>query len=258
MNELKNDIKVHFRDTFREARYLALLNSEDFTPLLHTIENFGAYLNSISGDERKEGLFDLKVYLKEFLNGSPYVHNLPMQYPFYHKDFEFLFDYVKNTRNEFAHKGVIARQKTRFILELCLIFESKLNELKMTASNYAVTGVVTAELWQPLGFIRREMLINSFSYIPILVAGKWKLISDFNLAIYLDGSNNRKKNKEGDTIEKAIENDKHGSLILINAKTVYPTDEIIKSDIKDSKPILVVDKNDKKRLYGLFTAFDLL
>ena len=258
---LKGSIKKYFRNSFRKARYLALLNSEDFTPLLHTLETFGGFLNSLSNDDRTEGLYNLKPYLKDFISDSPYLDQMPRDYPVHHSEFEFLYDYVKDTRNEFAHKGVYARQKTRFILELCLIFETKLNQLEMKASNYAVTGATIAELWQPLGFIRKEMLINSYSYIPVYYQGKWHLISDYNLARYLRDTNtkNEKKKRESETVEIACnQKNREKYLKLESAHTFYPEEEISVEEINSTKPILVVDRSDSKKLYGLFTGFDLL
>jgi len=254
--QLDDEVITYFRDQFREARYEALLNSENFTPLLHTLEGFGSYLASKYGNN-EQGLFRLKKYLKSFVSDSPYVNELPKDYSVYHCDFDFLYEYVRDTRNEAAHKGVYARQKTRFILELCLIFESKLNDLDMKASNYAVTGVTKAELWQPLGHIRKEMLLNSFSYIPVYHKEEWKLISDYNLAAYLTGNKSQKSEKERDSVKDALERGEK-SLNTEPAEKVFPDDDISDLNLKSTKPVLVIDKHKEDRLYGLFTGFDLL
>ncbi len=253
--QLDDEVITYFRDQFREARYEALLNSENFTPLLHTLEAFGSYLASIYGNN-EQGLFRLKKYLKSFVSDSPYVNELPREYSVYHCDFDFLYKYVRDTRNEAAHMGVYARQKTRFILELCLIFESKLNDLDMKASNYAVTGVTKAELWQPLGHIRKEMLLNSFSYIPVYHNEEWKLISDYNLADYL-ASENKKSDKESESVGDALEKKDKG-LETESAEKVFPDEDISDLSLKSTKPVLVIDKHKEDRLYGLFTGFDLL
>jgi|GEM_PF-718313 len=254
--QLDDEVITYFRDQLREARYKALLNSENFTPLLHTLEAFGSYLASTYGNN-EQGLFRLKKYLKSFVSDSPYVNELPREYSVYHCNFDFLYKYVRNTRNEAAHMGVYARQKTRFILELCLIFESKLNDLDMKASNYAVTGVTKAELWQPLGHIRKEMLLNSFSYIPVYHRREWELISDYNLAAYLTGTKSQKSEKELESVKEALEKE-DGALKTEPIEKVYPNDDISDLNLESTKPVLVIDKHKEERLYGLFTGFDLL
>lgn len=244
---------IYFRDQFRNARYQALLNSDNFAPLLFALESFGGYLADIF-KSKESGLYRLKKYLHAFVSDSPYVDEIPTKYPVHHCEFDFLYKFVRETRNEYAHKGVYARQKTRFILELCLIFESKLNELEMKASNYAVSGVTIAEIWQPISLIKKEMLINSYSYLPIYIDEEWKLISDYNLTEYLKGS---KRGKEGETLESAL-GDGEKRLELESVDHLYPEDDISKIKMNSTKPILVVDKKYPKRLYGLFTAFDLL
>ena len=258
--ELNADTKKYFRNAFREARYAALLNAEDFTPLLHTLESFGSYLySSDSGSNNGGGLYQYEESLKSFISDLPYDKSLPTEYPVLHSEVDFLFTYVRSTRNEFAHQGVYARQKTRFILELCLIFESKLNELEMKASNYAVSGAVTAELWQPLSFIRKEMLVNSYSFIPVYYEQEWQLIADYNLALYLNEaskeSKSKRKRRESETVERAIKN----GLQIEKAGTVQPNTDISELKIATTKPMLVVEKDkNPERLLGLFTGFDLL
>jgi hypothetical protein len=250
---MNNEAKLYFRNEFRKSRYQALQNAEDFAPLLFVLESFGGYLAKLC-DSDDWGLYSLKKYLKAFISDSPYLHEIPQKYPVHHCEFDFLYKFVRHTRNDYAHKGVYARQKTRFILELCLIFESKLNQLDMKASNYAVSGVTIAELWQPVSLIKKEMLINSYSYLPIYVDDKWMLISDYNLAVYLRKS---KKRKESETLEQALNNETD-KLKLESVEQLKPYEDISDIELKDTKPILVVDEANTEKLHGLFTAFDLL
>lgn len=250
---MNNEAIIYYRNEFRNARYQALLNSEDFTSLLFVLESFGGYLARLC-ESNDWGLGKLKKYLKAFISDSPYLYDIPQKYPVHHCEFDFLYKFVQDTRNEYAHKGVYARQKTRFILELCLIFESKLNELDMKASNYAVSGVTIAEIWQPISLVKKEMLINSYSYLPIYVDGEWMLISDYNLAVYLRKS---KKRKESETLEQALNNE-IDKLKLESVEQLKPDKDISDIKLNDTKPKLVVDEVNSEKLYGLFTAFDLL
>lgn len=264
-NLFDDDAIIYYRDEFRNARYQALLNAEDFASLLFVLESFGSYLAKLCGSN-DQSLYRLKRYLVAFISDSPYLHIIPKKYPVHHCEFDFLYEFVRDTRNEFAHQGVYARQKTRFILELCLIFESKLNELEMKASNYAVSGVTTAELWQPLSLIKKEMLVNSFSYLPMKIDNEWKLISDYNLAVYLRGSKSQRSLKEGQILKDAVkegnvENGVLKKLKLETAEIVSPDEDISEKVLNSTKPILVVSDEKtgtENRLHGLFTGFDLL
>lgn len=263
-NIIDKEAIIYYRDKFRAARYQALLNAENFAPLLFVLESFGTYLARICESD-DQSLDKLKKYLKAFISDSPYLHKIPNKFPVYHCEFDFLYEFVRDTRNEFAHQGVYARQKTRFILELCLIFESKLNELQMKASNYAVSGVTTTELWQPLSLIKKEMLINSYSYLPVKTDKGWELISDYNLADYLKGSKTKRAEKESQTLKEALNEDKYGKLETVKADVVSPSTDISKIKLSSTQPILVVGKAEDpetgemiERLHGLYTGFDLL
>src|SRR6266851_4082797 len=53
---------------------------------------------------------------------------------------------------------------------------------------FIVKDVVSAQMWQPLSFIRQTMLVNSFSFLPLnepTAPKRWKLVSDTAVAVYL-------------------------------------------------------------------------
>ena len=64
---------------------------------------------------------------------------------------------------------------------------------KKTVKAYIQKDVVRAYTWQNLDECRRQMLIHSFSYLPIKVKNKWKMLSDANLAKYLADQNKTKR-----------------------------------------------------------------
>lgn len=121
--------------------------------------------------------------------------------------------------------------------------------------DYMARGVLTAESWQPLSYIRQSMLAHSYSYLPVLMEdGPWRLVSDHALAVYLRGDRRRRLLE---TLEVAWQN----GLQLMEAIAVGATEPIDKVQREiGSAPMLVTraGANHDKDLVGILTAFDLL
>ena len=84
------------------------------------------------------------------------------------------------------HQGAFARHLTVHAIELAIVLEDALTQLKNPmVSNFMVRNPVCAEMWQPVGLIRQQMLVNSYSYLPVLRENHWYLISDADIAMYL-------------------------------------------------------------------------
>ena len=137
--------------------------------------------------------------------------------------------------------------------------------LESKVSDFMVRSPVCAELWQPLAFIRQQMLANSFSYLPVLEEDEkltdgeeWCVVSDNAIAIYLgperDGST--RKERLGTTLKNARE---EGLTVLKPVKTFEE-----KATVKDAldhfkaEHVLLVRGPTRGSLLGILTAFDLL
>ena len=71
--------------------------------------------------------------------------------------------------NDALHQGAFARHLTIHAIDLALILEDALRSFEEPrVSDYMVRNPLFAELWQPIGFIRQQMLANSFSFLPVL------------------------------------------------------------------------------------------
>ncbi len=125
-----------------------------------------------------------------------------------------------------------------------------------TVADFMVKDVIQAELWQPLAFLRQQMLKNSFSYLPLWNLNQgWRPVSDHSLAVAL-----RRKGKREDllgmTLEKAIAD------CIINppeARLVKPDEEIQDVlNLLNDRPILIQHPNKQDEIMGIVTAFDLL
>ena len=128
-------------------------------------------------------------------------------------------------------------------------------------ADYMVKNVITASLWQPLCFIRQQMLMNSFSFLPVLDEygqPTGQLVADCSLAAYLRKS---RKDRLASNLRDAIS---PGGLSLPIAKMCSPTDKVSQvledEKVRDQRlPVIVVgEQGDRKTLIGLLTGFDLL
>ena len=81
--------------------------------------------------------------------------------------------------------------------ELAIILEDALTQFKKPiVRDFMVRNPVCAEMWQPVGFVRQQMLANSFTYLPALKDNQWYVISDAAIAIYLGAERDGKERKQ--------------------------------------------------------------
>ena len=272
--------RIYFRDLFRDARAKALSNSESFQEILFSIEKMGMFLLKKRSEQDAEykrdlqnpNLFtlgrDYRCVIKELISSSNSIQ------------FSELYDIVLDGRNDAMHQGAYARHLTDNCVQLVLIIEDALmSSMDRKVSNYMVRNVVQALPWQPISFIRQQMLSNSFSYMPLLVnpnngmdsKKKWVFLSDAHLARYLADSKINKCEKS----KKDIKNERHERLVTIveeaikqnpfdtediSARTCKPDDTIddVLEKMENGKPVIVIDGEDIERIVGIVTAFDLI
>ncbi len=129
-------------------------------------------------------------------------------------------------------------------------------------SDYMVREPVCAFPWQPISFVRQQMLTNSFTYLPIAIERdgekKRHLIADYNVAKYLRSDPEQRKTRLAATVEMAINS---GKLELDEAKWCYPDTSIekaLQTISNDGKPVLVFHRKQEGQLLGILTSFDLL
>jgi CBS domain-containing protein len=121
-------------------------------------------------------------------------------------------------------------------------------------SDYMVKSPVVAEGWQPISLIRHRMLADSFSFLPVLFDGEWKVVADYKLAKWLRTAPNDGERK----VRLITKLDVARKMGLELVDPVIAGNEDVVSKVlanSDGRPILVVDKD---RLLGIATPYDLL
>lgn len=240
-NCLSADIACNFADQIRSARESATRDGEDFQSILHAIERLGSFL---TGELSQLGKY--AVSLKELCVQSEDCGLPP---------FDSLFCLVREARNDALHQGAFARHLTRNCIELALRLEDSLRTLQpRLIEHYMVRSPLCAELWQPLSFIRQQMLANAFSFMPVKMGNDlWGLVSDVALAKHLriEHQATRKERMTTSLSESGIP--------LAAAQLLSEKDNPDKAlAVVSSGPVLVHRQNDEKTLIGILTAFDLL
>lgn len=259
--DLDLKVKVYFRDQFRKARDAALRDAEGFQEVLFALEKFGAYLTKDIENKRNPGLGSYTYPIWKKALDSPLAEDIPERCQSWHVRFSKLYDLVREARNDALHQGALARHLTNSAIQLALVLEDALMRDCEMAGDYMVREPVCASLWQPLSFIRQQMLAHSFTYLPVLRTDKqplcWFLVSDYLIAQYLrKGERKKRKERLAKTLEDAV-ND--GLDLGKPAETCCcntPVSKVLKKC--KGKPVLVVEKGKPERLLSILTPFDLL
>ena len=245
---------ITFAEQLREAREIALRDSEAFDGILYAVERLGSFL---CGKIKHLGAYQSKI--EEMASVSPLAETIPDRYPSLHVPFSRLYDLVKEARNDALHQGAFARRLTSHSIEISLVLEDALrrNMSDARVSDYMVRNPTVAEFWQPISFIRQQMLANSFSFLPVKMpaAGVWSTISDLEIAAYLGTETELRKTKLAEPLQFA-------KIPLRETKPCAEKtslEEALRRFKEDQRPLLVSrDEGDHLVLAGILTPFDLL
>lgn len=229
----------------RDGRALILRDAESFHEAATTLEQIGKILSG----KIQNGLGKYRDVLLELMKMSEQDRIA---------ENERLFDVVKDARNMAVHEGSFARHLSSRLIDLFLILEEAIMTKLQCVEDIMVRNPVVAETWQMVANARRDLLANSFSFLPILHNGKWQLIADSEVMRFLRNPSNLPKN---DRLSMSLDATiKDGSVCLISVKTCAPTDTIVHlTEIIENLPVLVIKEFDgEPKLLGIVTPFDLL
>ncbi len=245
----------HYRDRLREARYAALADAEGFSQICFAVEALGLRLLG-----RRAALGKYLPAIRPLAEASLTLFDLAEGCPSLFTSFEALYDGLTIARNDAMHTGAYARHATVQAMELCIGLEEalmadKLNARRMVA-DYMVKSPVTIESWQPVARARQLMLMYSFTYLPVYIDDRWKLVSEAALAKYL-----HKRPGTGTRLATTIEAASSSGLQLLPIIPVHESDNVEEllhklDPIKDCSLWLVTD--NANHLCGVLSPFELM
>jgi CBS domain-containing protein len=240
---------VTFCSQLREAREHAFRDAEAFDDIIHVVERLGSFLTGRIGDLGK-----YKEEIERIAIRSALAEAVSDQWRALHIPFTLLYRLVKNARNDALHQGAFARHLTGHAIELSLLLEDAMRQSldSAVAGDYMVRNPVCAELWQPISFIRQQMLANSFSFLPVKGSDDiWCLVSDLQIARHLGSDPEGRKPRLARSLKDA-------GLQLQPAEHCQVSDSLEDTLLKlDRGPVLVFE-HDERTPVGILTAFDVL
>jgi CBS domain-containing protein len=250
MSDLDQNSAVFFANQLRSARLAALADAESFDEIIHAIERLGSYL-----DGTLSSLGGYAPILKKIAKKSE-LSELPDEFRNLFTPFGDLYDWITNARNDALHQGAFARHLTEKTIILAIILEDAVRgTMKHKVSDLMVTNPTLAELWQPVGFIRQQMLANSYSYLPVHGIDRvWCTVSDVSIARFLglERTGTTRKSRLAIPLQEVPE-------LMEPATVILPDTEVSAALVmmKSNNVLLVVNSN-KGEILGILTAFDLL
>jgi CBS domain-containing protein len=239
--------EVGLLENLRSARALILRDSESFHEASTLLEHIGQILSG----QIRGGLGQYQREIIELACRNPAVVRGQM---------ERLFNVVRNARNMAVHQGAWARHLNTRLVDLFLVLEEAIVSAMTHVEDLMVRTPVAAYGWQRVADVRKAMLANSFSAIPLQSkTGEWRLLSDTAVVRMLNGAHSTAERNRllAMRIDSAIEQGLiHPDLPTCCRPTTLISEVVPKMN---NLPILVVEgEGDSQRLVGILTAFDLL
>lgn len=256
VHHLEREERLLHRDRLRSARYSALADAEGFQDICYAVEALGMRLLGAEATLSK-----YKPAIQRLARGSTTLTELSAEFPMFFTRFDALYETLRRARNDAMHMGSYARHATAAAVELCIgLEEAVMNAIQTptTVADYMVKSPVSIEQWQPVAHARQLMLMYSFSFLPILYDGKWRLLSEMAVVAFLQPKQRAERDK---AIAQSISHAVTSGLKLLPAKTLRPTTEIsplvAKSSIRPV-PTLWLVIEEKNRLTGVLSPFELM
>jgi len=243
----------YYRGELRAAREAVLADAEAYARPLQAFERLGGFLKP-----RAQGLAKLEPVLMGLGEQSPLAEDLPHDWPEVHRPLRTLLSLLREARNDVMHVGAQARSLTSHAVAISLILEDALDEKLTTAGDFMVASPVTVERWQPVSHARQLMLLNSFSFIPVVPEGdgdEWRLLADYDIARYLRSA---PRDERRTRLTQPLHEAMGSGGLKSSAATLVDLDEAVSHVVSetDGRPVLVQAAH--RGVVGILTAFDLL
>jgi hypothetical protein len=118
-----------------------------------------------------------------------------------------------------------------------------------------VRNVIRAEEWQPISFIRQQMLANSFSFLPVETGRRWCLVSDLEIVTFLGADEEQRKQQLAKTLKASGMSLEPARLCTSGT----PLSRALEIFGDDQRPLVVcLDSSGQSPIAGFLTPFDVL
>lgn len=181
-----------------------------------------------------------------------------------------LYRGVVRARNDIAHTGTEAALAGTRTTALATVLMEALGKVAMQdgtrkMKDVMVSNPTCAQKWQTLADVRRTMLVNDYTVLPLSDGNcrdeSWKSVRAEDLARYLEaGAHSR----SGETLGSAMKNSSSASLFsLVRAFSQEDSvDKIWSGSPCRELPVVVTRRpradSERTEIVGIVTAFDLL
>jgi CBS domain-containing protein len=242
--------KVDFLARLRVARALVLRDGESFSEASTVLEHIGQVIGAKIGS----GLKDYEGAIVGLAKEVAHIEEDSVRR---------LFNVVREARNKAVHDGAYARHLNGRLVDLLLILEEATMANMDRVDDLMVRNPVFAEPWHLVSHVRKMILTNSFTCIPIYQShagkGRWVLIRESALMQWIRSEPNKKKQKDRLALPVSDAIAKHA--LAVKGAICCSRDASLAEVLSrmNDDPTLVTEKiQGEERLLGIITAFDLL
>ena len=228
--------------------------------LLHQIERIARYVTGKPSVDLKKAGGRMKRLVRRFVPGRINDTGLPGI------GWEDLYSAAVKGRNDLAHTGTAGALVGTRVATMATVLLAALAEVAKEkgvgkVKDIMVSNPVFAHCWQTLADLRRTMLVNDFSVLPLnnddAKDRKWRCVRAEELADFLAQGGNR----DGCTLADALSGESCTRMRVYCARIVCEDEEQGKLLGRDALNLpVVVGRTVEGRceIVGIVTAFDLL
>lgn len=258
---LAPDEAVGLRRDLRRGLTRFANGHDDLANLLHAIERIAKCVDGNPDQTLGGARKAMRRFVDRHAHGRVTDTGLPGL------DFDSLYTGVRDGRNDNAHTGTEAalagaRAAALAVVLMEALADAARAERTQEMWHVMVSNPTCAQRWQTLADVRRTMLVNDYTVLPIAGGynkkdGTWPCVTAIGLAKYLRGNGRARK---GMKLAEAL-TEANGRLDTFCAVTVRPETPVacLLGESGCRLPVVVTTCVEAEwAMVGVVTAFDLL
>ena len=229
--------------------------------VLHEIERIAQYVSGKPHVTLRQATKPMKRLVRRYAPGRLVDTGLPGV------GWDELYDRVVDGRNDIAHTGTEAALAGTRVATLATVLSAVLTELArnedmVRVRDVMVSNPVCAHGWQTIADLRRTMLVNDYSALPLSRGpeddGTWGCVRAEELAAFIARED---RSARGFTLAEVRADERGVSLSIYPANVVQECSPVktLPGEAVPQLPVVVTRTVDgRSEIVGIVTAFDLL